>query len=498
MEDPSQGKSINFREVLAVVFKHKLLMILPLIIVTAIAYGSSFMIDPQYRSSAIIWIDTPSNLSRELIEIMGDRRLHEGRESNRRRLLALENELKSQGYLFELIRDLKLDNDQAISRAAARMREKNPDFSLEQIKFELLVDKLREQIRVDVVGQDQIEIIVETHDPVLARDMVNRLATIMEQEKTKYELEKILDNQSFADLQLQKMENDYREAVEKLTLAQTRLAKMHLPENITSAENRKDIIADIDKAKLDMGAFQNDLREIRNKLTDVNLGDVRFKYTEVIIELRTEIDKQIGTLVGMMEKYVWNEQNVINVNILLNDNLSTLEDEVYKGVDRQFASETEESRQLLKDYFIVKENIDVLNSKVTQLQRSLNKIDDRINLIPRLQAEINELEARVIDARKYRDAFKSEETTVEILSERARDRTIYKIIEPARIPLEPFWPNKKKIIILGFVLGCVLGGVAVVLAELFDSSFKRVEDVEQILNLEVVATIPKIEHLKLK
>jgi len=359
-------------------------------------------------------------------------------------------------------------------------------------------DKLREQIRVDVVGQDQIEIIVETHDPVLARDMVNRLATIMEQEKTKYELEKILDNQSFADLQLQKMENDYREAVEKLTLAQTRLAKMHLPENITSAENRKDIIADIDKAKLDMGAFQNDLREIRNKLTDVNLGDVRFKYTEVIIELRTEIDKQIGTLVGMMEKYVWNEQNVINVNILLNDNLSTLEDEVYKGVDRQFASETEESRQLLKDYFIVKENIDVLNSKVTQLQRSLNKIDDRINLIPRLQAEINELEARVIDARKYRDAFKSEETTVEILSERARDRTIYKIIEPARIPLEPFWPNKKKIIILGFVLGCVLGGVAVVLAELFDSSFKRVEDVEQILNLEVVATIPKIEHLKLK
>jgi len=62
MEDPSQGKSINFREVLAVVFKHKLLMILPLIIVTAIAYGSSFMIDPQYRSSAIIWIDTPSRL----------------------------------------------------------------------------------------------------------------------------------------------------------------------------------------------------------------------------------------------------------------------------------------------------------------------------------------------------------------------------------------------------------------------------------------------------
>jgi len=143
MEDPSQGKTINFREIIAVVFKHKLLIILPVIIVSAIAYGSSFMIHPQYRSSAIIWIDTPSNLSRELIEIMGDRRMQEGRDSNRRKLLALENELKSQGYLFELIRDLKLDNDPDISRAAARMREKNPDFSLEQIKFELLVNKLR-------------------------------------------------------------------------------------------------------------------------------------------------------------------------------------------------------------------------------------------------------------------------------------------------------------------------------------------------------------------
>ena len=72
----------------------------------------------------------------------------------------------------------------------------------------------------------------------------------------------------------------------------------------------------------------------------------------------------------------------------------------------------------------------------------------------------------------------------------------YKIVEPAKHPMEPFKPNRRKIVLIGFVLGMVLGGAAVVVAELLDNSLKRVEDVEAYLGLPVLGITPRADFLK--
>ena len=496
METASKEKAIDIKEITAIILRRKWLLILPLIVITGLAYGSSYMLKPEYRSSTIIWIDRPSNVSRELINIIGvERTMRETGEQQRRKLRALQNEITSQTYLYHLIRDLSLDNDPVLARQAARMRETYPELSLEQLKYQLLLDRLRKQIGVAFVGTDQIQLTVESFDPVKARDMVTRLAEILEQEKTKYELEKILDNQSFADLQLQKTEYYYQKMIDSLTSAQTRMTKLQLPENISSESNRRDILSDIDKTELEISDYTSEWDKLFTKLTQLQLDKVRLKYTDTIVELRTEIDGQVATFAAMVEKYAWNEQNVINVNIRLNDNIKYLERELARAVNEQFASYPQSQLQLLMRYFIVKEHLDILKSKRNQLRLSQKKIDRRINQLPKLQAEIAELERRVEDARRYRDAFRSEEATVAILSERARERTKYKIIEPARIPLMPFWPDRRKIMALGVLLGLIVGGAAIFLVEMFDHSFKRVEDVQEVLQLPVLATIPRIEKL---
>ncbi|MCK4856593.1 MAG: hypothetical protein KAT58_01350 [candidate division Zixibacteria bacterium] len=496
METASKEKAIDIKEITAIILRRKWLLILPLMVITGLAYGSSYLLKPEYRSSTIIWIDRPSNVSRELINIIGvERTMRETGEQQRRKLWALQNEITSQTYLYHLIRDLSLDNDPVLARQAARMRETYPELSLEQLKYQLLLDRLRKQIGVAFVGTDQIRLIVESFDPVKARDMVTRLAEILEQEKTKYELEKILDNQSFADLQLQKTEYYYQKAIDSLTAAQTRMTKLQLPENISSESNRRDILSDIDKTELEISDYTSERDKLFTKLAQLQLDKVRLKYTDTIVELRTEIDGQVATFAAMVEKYAWNEQNVINVNIRLNDNIKYLERELARAVNEQFASYPQSHRQQLMRYFIVKEHLDILKSKRNQLRLSQKKIDRRINQLPKLQAEIAELERRVEDARRYRDAFRSEEATVAILSERARERTKYKIIEPARIPLAPFWPDRRKIMALGVLLGLIVGGAAIFLVEMFDHSFKRVEDVQEVLQLPVLATIPRIEKL---
>lgn len=495
----SEQNTVDVQQILAIVYRRKWLIIIPLILVGVIAYGSSFLLTPVYESSSIIWIDRPSNVSRELINIIGrDGEVRMSSEDRRRQLQALQNELTSQTYLFQLIEDLGLAENQELTRQAAQMREQNPDRSLQQLKYHLLLERLRKQITVSFVGADQIKIAVTSTDPTLARDMVGRLSQIMEQEKSAYELEKILDNQTFADLQLQKTEYEYNQLLDSLTAAQQRLTRMQLPENIASDANRREILSDIDNTKLEISDLATERESINRRLEQFGLDKTRLHFTDSLIELRAQIDAQVSTYANMMEKYSWDEQNVINVNIRLNDNMRLLEREVSRAADRQFASYPENQRALLRRYFVINEQIDVLESRVNRLQSALDRFDQRLAALPRLESEIAELERRAADARRYRDAFRSEETTVEILSERAKDRTKYKIIEPARVPLAPIWPDRRKIVIMGILLGLVIGGGAVFLAEILDKSFKRVEDVEELLQLPVLATVPKIDQLRFR
>ncbi|MCK4372281.1 MAG: hypothetical protein KAW61_04000, partial [candidate division Zixibacteria bacterium] len=279
------------------------------------------------------------------------------------------------------------------------------------------------------------------------------------------------------------------------TAAQSRLTQMQLPDNISSQGNRREILSDMERTQLEMANDSSGLLTLRGQLESFDLAATRLKYTDSLVELRTEIDRQIAILAGMMAKYAWTEQEVIAVNIRMNDAVRFLERELNRTVDEQFASYPANQRDILRRYFVVRENLDILNSKRAQLQLSYDKITETLSSIPRLQAEISELERMVADARRYRDAFRSEETTVEILSERAKDRTKYKIVEPARVPLAPFWPDKKKILVMGVLLGLVIGGGAVFLAEVLDKSFKRTEDVETLLGIPVLAAIPKIDKL---
>jgi uncharacterized protein involved in exopolysaccharide biosynthesis len=411
--------------------------------------------------------------------------------------MAIKDEITSQNYLFKLIRDLSLADDPDLSREAAIKRENAPEYSLEQIKYSLLIEDLKERIIVQFRSADLFIVLVEADEPEIARNMARRLTEILEEEKARYELEKILDNQSFTDLQLKKTEFSYQQAVDSLNAAKARLTRLRLPENISSETNRLDIISSIDKISLELSDYEKELNGLNNQLSDLNLSNLRLKYTDSIIELRTTIDGQVADYAEMMEKYAWNDQNVININIRINNNMGFLESAIDLAVRQQFSSLPSNQIDLLYRSFSVKENIDVTNSKKNSIQQRLARIDRRLNSIPTLRSEIKELEAQVASNRKYRDAFKTEETTVGILSERAKDRTVYKVVEPAQLPLEPYWPKKTNITLMGLVIGLLFGGGLIFILELLDNSISKIEDIEEEFGLTVVATIPEIEKFNL-
>jgi len=64
------------------------------------------------------------------------------------------------------------------------------------------------------------------------------------------------------------------------------------------------------------------------------------------------------------------------------------------------------------------------------------------------------------------------------------------LMSSARVPENPFSPNKAKNILLGFVVGFVLACGVVVLRTMLDDTYKSAEDIRKYTGMVVLATVP--------
>ena len=68
----------------------------------------------------------------------------------------------------------------------------------------------------------------------------------------------------------------------------------------------------------------------------------------------------------------------------------------------------------------------------------------------------------------------------------------FRVIDQARLPERPAGPNRMRLLIVGLVLALGAAGVAVVLAEQVDTSYRRAEEVRATAGVPVLSTIPRI------
>ena len=74
----------------------------------------------------------------------------------------------------------------------------------------------------------------------------------------------------------------------------------------------------------------------------------------------------------------------------------------------------------------------------------------------------------------------------------SKEGTKYNILEPPRVPLEPFQPNKPLVALMGLFFGAFVGAALVFLSEFFDKSFIDVADAKEHLGIPLLGAISKI------
>jgi protein tyrosine kinase modulator len=137
------------------------------------------------------------------------------------------------------------------------------------------------------------------------------------------------------------------------------------------------------------------------------------------------------------------------------------------------------------------EEMAVINRQIAVYQRRLEntpKREQELALITRDYETTRELHRNLLSKR-------GEAEMAAELEQRQQGET-FRVIDPARLPDRPTGPNRFRLLLVGFALALGASGVAVMLAEQVDTSFRRVDEVRSTVPMPVLSAIPRIttEH----
>ena len=128
-----------------------------------------------------------------------------------------------------------------------------------------------------------------------------------------------------------------------------------------------------------------------------------------------------------------------------------------------------------------------INRQIAVYQRRLEntpKREQELAIITRDYETTRELHRTLLAKRGEADMASE-------LEQRQQGET-FRVIEPARLPEHPAGPNRFRLLLVGLALALGASGVAVLLAEQVDTSFRRVDEVRATAPMPVLSAIPRI------
>ncbi|CUS34156.1 GumC family protein [Candidatus Nitrospira nitrificans] len=155
-------------------------------------------------------------------------------------------------------------------------------------------------------------------------------------------------------------------------------------------------------------------------------------------------------------------------------------------------------QDLLKQQSEERTEIALLRQRLDQLRTTKRDLERRLDRSPAVEQELLVLErdynnlksnyAMLLDKRLH--------TRVEENIGKRQKGGKYRILDRATLPREPVIPNKPRVLVLGFLFGCVLGTGLSLLREHLTPQFRSAEDVEFLLaGPRLLAAIPDFSSL---
>jgi len=475
MTSPIQQPSLS--DLWRMVRRRKRLLILPCMAVLLVSAVLCYALPNIYRATTVILVEAQRVPEAYVKSIVST--------SVGERLRTITQQIKSYTRLEEVIRSVGLlDNLQ------------------DRRSVDEYIQKMREKIEVNVKGHEAFTISYSDKSPQIVQQVTNKLASLFIEENIKVRERQATGTTEFLESELSRV-RDLLEIQEKKVNNFRQQYTGELPDQ----QNAN--LRTLDRLQLQL---QNNRETIQNA-----------QHRKSLLMQRLSLAQQNPQSLpipadGIPTETLARQQQLAEQKNRLNQLQSIFSDE-YPEVKRLKREIAKLESDMLADYpdRSASNDIEALsaNNRAWQSQQEMQNIDFELQHLYQEQDQVQkqirdyeqkmtnsykrELELRVL-TRDYESTKQSYESLLdrqmqarvaENLEKRQKAEQ-FMVLDPARLPTEPWKPNRPLLLIMGLGLGLTVGGGLVFLAEMLDRSFHSTAELKQFSNLPVLSAIPMV------
>lgn len=487
MLESTNKPNIDIREYWQIVWRRKFFVIIPFILSLIVGLIIGLITKPVYQSSTVVQIGQGQLLSNAM------RGLIPG-VTEKERLDNLKRLITSYDYLKRLIQTLNLYTQPEALEEYEKRKDHYPTFSKDEVIELIWIDRLRRFLEIRQLGPDVIQVSAYAYNSDLAYNYAQTLTQIFIDESLRREVGGIRGALEFSAEQLTLYKKKLDDSEEQLRKFKEGLVQDQL-------ESYSVISGNLEQVNSMLTATEFELKEAKDKLNflivqtqasginypsvnNFELNALKARFLEAILELSK-----------LMLKYSWQDVKVLTVN----QEIEKLRSDIRMAIENEIKSHYSNSQNKFVDIIAQKEivamEIDFLEQRRNAYSKLIRFYEENVTKGPSRELTLNRLEREVAANREIYQMLLQQTRGSEI--EEALQKTTaelkFKIIEPAIKPIKPIKPDRLRIIVMAMALGIGVGAGLIFFLEYTDHSFKKVEVVEQFLNLPVLGIIPQIE-----
>lgn len=493
---PGEEESrINLHAYWKVFWRKKFYLIIPLALSAIIAVVGVRRLTPIYESRTLLSMESGSLLSPTLERYVpsAENRSHSRNQELR---TMIETRVTSSDFLKAVVEDLELQKNEEVRRNIERsLRGRRGSLPLDDLVMRHLVGLLEKKIEVSSPMPGFFSIGVYDTDAGTAFRLADRIAELFVSASRQDQIRGARQAGAFSDEQLA----IYKE---KLEASEKELARVRQEMSSSDVESNPVNSANVNFArtlKQQVGAEADRsgiaLRRVRERVVEILKvvpSSDRVSSDETVRNCENKLiaygeQKLLRDLLGAPQPPMPPDQ--------YNEAVAALRARLTDIVRSEYGTLSSDLHPLIVEYFYQRSISDYHQSVDRRLQGYIDQYTTSYGRRPNVEREVSRLTQEVETNRTIYRAFLESKTSARI-DEAAQTTDLglgISIIERAEKPLTPVKPNPLKLMLLAIIFGGACGLGAVIVTEYIDDSFRTIEEVERVLKVPVLGTIPKME-----
>jgi uncharacterized protein involved in exopolysaccharide biosynthesis len=445
---------LHLREHVRILRKHALLITACFVVVVAAVAAGTFLQRPVYRAT------TKALIEREAPRVVNFQEVAPSDSDTNEFFQTQIQIIRSRPVVQRVIASLDLI-------------QRNPELAAAADPVEAFL----KAVRIEPIRNTRlVEIDVDDHDPKLAADIANTLASTYVSQNLELKFNAARDALTW-------LTNQVSDLKSKVNESELSLQKYREQAGLVSAEEKQNLAA--------------------RKLVEFNSTYIEAKAKRLEMETRLAELRKGSNQPGLLES----SPIVINNPVIQRLKGQLVELEVQKS--KLLKTFKEKHPEVLR----VQSQIDEVNQKLREeMSRLVLSVESEFNALKAREAAmlgaVNQYKDEAQDLAKKtiqfgilkRDAD-SNQQLYDVLLKRLKetglsqglDSSNVRIVEPAVVPMKPVKPRKVFNLVLGIMLGLVVGVSGAFFAEYMDDHVRTPDQVETTLGVPVFALIPVIQ-----